>query len=267
MRRQWESFWEGLSSKLRHATSVMCENCIIAFRFVFSSPKTNLSRRALLQGRLWKFIPSVPFPPLVMRYPVKQVVSGEEKSSESQPRSISGINIDPVPATKLGIRSVSRSLPVFRPPGAIEEFQFLSECTRCGDCIAACPYDAILKAPVRLGNLAGTPIVEADTAACMMCSDFPCIDSCKPGVLTKLHPPIMGTAKITEQLCLTHHHTTCTVCSERCPIDGALSVTDGKPFINEDRCTGCGMCRYVCPAPENAILLMPAFARPGKPST
>ncbi len=37
--------------------------------------------------------------------------------------------------------------------------------------------------------------------------------------------------------------------------------------VNEETCTGCGVCRYVCPAPENAILLMPAFSRPGLPNT
>ncbi|WP_236625063.1 4Fe-4S binding protein [Rhodopirellula sp. SWK7] len=42
-----------------------------------------------------------------------------------------------------------------------------------------------------------------------------------------------------------------------------MTVTDGKPTVVEDACTGCGVCRYVCPAPENAILLMPALARPG----
>ncbi|WP_231131320.1 4Fe-4S dicluster domain-containing protein [Crateriforma conspicua] len=188
----------------------------------------------------------------------------EEPPAES-PRSIGGINIDPVPATDLGKKSVARSLPVHRPPGAIDEFQFLIGCTRCGDCITACPYDAIFKAPDRLGNIASTPIIQADTSACMMCEDFPCIASCKPGVLVESIPPVMGTARVTEHLCLAHHNTTCTVCGERCPVEGAITVADGKPTINEDTCTGCGVCRYVCPAPENAILLMPAFSRPGRP--
>ncbi len=181
------------------------------------------------------------------------------------PRSIRGINIDPVPPTNFGNRSVARTIPVHRPPGAIDEFQFLAGCTRCGDCITACPYDAVRQAPERLGSVAGTPIIEADTAACMMCADFPCIAACKPGVLIKSVAPIMGTAVVTEHLCLAYHHTTCTVCSERCPVKGAITVTGGKPTVNEDSCTGCGVCRYVCPAPENAILLMPAFSRPGLP--
>ncbi|QDT67481.1 quinol dehydrogenase periplasmic component [Planctomycetes bacterium MalM25] len=168
--------------------------------------------------------------------------------------------------TALGTRSPPRTIPVFRPPGAIEEAEFLAGCTRCGDCITACPYDAIHNAPERLGErVAATPIIEADTQACLMCEDFPCIASCEPGVLTDRIPPVMGTAVVTEHLCLAYHHTTCTVCSERCPVEGAILLTDGKPTVIEAACTGCGVCRYVCPAPENAILLMPAFARPNRP--
>ncbi len=218
-----------------------------------------LSRRDLFQGRLWKSVRPTQFAPLVTRYP-KPVV---EETPVSKPRSVNGINIDPVPATNLGITSRSKPVPVFRPPGAIDEAQFLVGCTRCGDCIAACPYDAIRTASDRYGSVAGSPVIEADTQACMMCEDFPCITSCKPGVLVESIPKVMGTARVTEHLCLAHHHTTCTVCSERCPVEGAITVTDGKPTVVEDACTGCGVCRYVCPAPENAILLMPALARPG----
>jgi len=73
------------------------------------------------------------------------------------------------------------------------------------DFVSLCIYDAIAKAHGRLGSVAGTPIINADTSACMMCEDFPCIASCEPGVLTDAVPPIMGTAQITEHLCLAHH--------------------------------------------------------------
>ncbi|MCA9139849.1 MAG: 4Fe-4S dicluster domain-containing protein [Planctomycetales bacterium] len=183
-----------------------------------------------------------------------------------QQQSISGISIQPVSVSPLPAKPPVKSFPVFRPPGAVSEDQFLAGCTRCNDCADVCPHDAITKAPPRLGVIAGTPVINADTNACWMCDDFPCISACKPGVLVHSLPKIIGTAKITEHLCLAHHHTTCTVCSERCPVDGAIRVNQGKPTIDENTCTGCGVCRYVCPAPENAILLMPLFNRPSIPT-
>ena len=210
------------------------------------------------------------FRPLVKRYPKARedldsnLPASAEPAFNSSLRTLSGISIEPVPPTSISSTS-SRSIPIFRPPGAIEERQFLAGCTRCNDCSTACPHDAIRPAPARLAAIAGTPTIEANTAACLMCEDFPCIAACKPGVLTDRLPPIMGTAMITAHLCLAHHGTTCTVCSERCPVEGAISVAIGKPTVNEVVCTGCGVCRYVCPAPENAILLMPALYRPPLP--
>jgi Na+-translocating ferredoxin:NAD+ oxidoreductase RNF subunit RnfB len=49
----------------------------------------------------------------------------------------------------------------------------------------------------------------------------------------------------------------CSVCVERCPVPGALKTTDGLPSVVPDVCTGCGICQQVCPAPENAVLMLP----------
>jgi MauM/NapG family ferredoxin protein len=235
-----------------------------------SKQKPTISRRDLFRGRFWKLAKPASFRPLVMRYPksaddldLQPLDSSEATAHSSLPpvQTVSGISIEPIPATS--VKSIAqRTIPIFRPPGAVNEEQFLAGCTRCNDCSAACPHDAIRPAASRLGAIAGTPTIEADVAACHMCEDFPCIAACKPGVLSVEIPVIMGTAIITAHLCLAHHGTTCTVCSERCPVEGAISATNGKPTIIEQACTGCGVCRYVCPAPENAVLLMPALFRP-----
>lgn len=233
--------------------------------------KPRLNRRDLLQGRLWKLIGKPAKKPLVMRYPTTRedvdTVQAEPTTvpNASATRSLHGIAIEPVRSTTFTDQPPQQRIPLFRPPGAVEESQFLAGCTRCSDCADACPHDAIVKVSERLGAAAGTPVIDADTQACWMCEDFPCITACDPGVLTGNLTKTIGTAKITEHLCLAHHSTICTVCSERCPIDDAIHVSDGKPTINESACTGCGVCRYVCPAPENAILLMPLFNRPSLP--
>lgn len=51
--------------------------------------------------------------------------------------------------------------------------------------------------------------------------------------------------------------TFCSTCSERCPVVGAIKVERGIPQIIADTCTGCGICHDVCPAPTNAVLVLP----------
>jgi len=50
----------------------------------------------------------------------------------------------------------------------------------------------------------------------------------------------------------------CAACVERCPVAGAMAVQDGMPQVVADVCTGCGICQQVCPAPTNAVLLLPS---------
>jgi ferredoxin-type protein NapG len=148
---------------------------------------------------------------------------------------------------------------VHRPPGAVDEPAFLAGCTRCGDCIDACPVDAIVLTPERYGAAAGTPMIDPMNAPCVMCEDMPCIASCEPGVLSPDIPVRMGTASIRSAYCLAYMGTLCTVCSERCPVEGAIAVDAvGKPTVNAETCTGCGVCQHVCPAPYNAVLILPA---------
>lgn len=49
----------------------------------------------------------------------------------------------------------------------------------------------------------------------------------------------------------------CFACAERCqPM--AIQVVPGKGIlIDELRCTGCGMCEYVCPVTPKAVILSP----------
>jgi MauM/NapG family ferredoxin protein len=248
------------------------------------APKPNkgrgLSRRDFVRGRFWRALglgrsssAKAASPPtrrrrtLVMRYPksLREVAAGDnvappEPETDSAAVSTSETVRGALPDAATAARR--RTIPVLRPPGAVDEESFLAGCTRCKQCIEVCPHDAITLAPDRMREAALTPMIDPDRQPCMMCEDFPCITTCEPGVLTQLVPKMMGTAKVTEHLCLAHHSTTCTVCSERCPVEAAISVSDGKPTVNETVCTGCGVCRYVCPAPENAILLMPTFLRP-----
>lgn len=158
-------------------------------------------------------------------------------------------------------RSPHRAFPLHRPPGAIAEEEFLAACTRCGECIEACPHDAIVLSSSRLRVGARTPIIEPMGAPCRMCPDTPCIAVCAPRALRKEQPLRIAEARIQPWACLAHQGTFCSVCREQCPVAGAIEVEAGKPRIIESVCTGCGVCQHVCPAPENAVLILPLAAR------
>jgi ferredoxin-type protein NapG len=49
---------------------------------------------------------------------------------------------------------------------------------------------------------------------------------------------------------------------EACPVPGAIEIAGDKPKIVDAHCTGCGVCQFVCPAPDNAVLLVPLAERP-----
>ncbi len=149
------------------------------------------------------------------------------------------------------------TIPVHRPPRALPEPEFLDACTRCGDCIEACPHDAIKLAGPRFRNAEGTPRIDASSQPCEMCEDTPCVTACEPDALVDVMSLSMGDAEIQTHDCLAHQGSFCTTCKERCPMPGAIKVRDGKPTIRAAACTGCGICHYVCPAPTNAVRIFP----------
>jgi ferredoxin-type protein NapG len=97
---------------------------------------------------------------------------------------------------------------------------------------------------------------------CWMCDGLPCIAVCEPLVLRHDLPKKMGSARIDAVLCLPYQGRACSKCVEACPIPGAIELVGDKPKIMDAVCTGCGVCQFVCPAPDNAVLLMPLAERP-----
>lgn len=158
------------------------------------------------------------------------------------------------------------TLPVLhRPPGAIEELAFTDQCTKCDACVKACPVDAIVHAPALFAKAAGTPIIEPMNSPCIMCDDLPCIAACQTegsGVLDPAIATKMGTARVLQPSCLAFMGESCTECYDKCPVEGAIELITGVPSIDAGVCTGCGVCQHVCPAPRNAIAIIPMATRP-----
>ena len=144
-----------------------------------------------------------------------------------------------------------------RPPHAVPESEFVAGCTKCDACIQACPPHAIFRAPQSEGMLAEFPIIDAETQPCIMCEDLPCVPACEAGVLRFDAPVSMALAVIHPETCLAFLGKVCTECVDQCPVTDAMTMEAGKPVINGEACTGCGVCLYVCPAQPNTIELLP----------
>lgn len=142
--------------------------------------------------------------------------------------------------------------PPHRPPGAVDEREFLGRCTGCGDCARACPAGAILIEPGG-GGRPGTAVIRPALAACIACPEAPCVAACGAGALRADRPRKMGTARIDPAECLAHRGSFCSVCSEQCPVSGAIQLESGRPRVQESCCTGCGTCVFVCPAPRVSV--------------
>jgi ferredoxin-type protein NapG len=156
-----------------------------------------------------------------------------------------------------------------RPPFARAELDFLLACTRCDDCIEACPHDIVFALPARLGlQVAGTPALDLSVKGCQMCADWPCVAACQTGalVLPQAAPgapppmPKLATARIDTNTCLPYSGPECGACAHTCPVDGALNWVGGvKPVIDEQLCTGCALCREACiTEPKSVLLSAPA---------
>ncbi len=70
-----------------------------------------------------------------------------------------------------------------RPPGAVEELEFLSKCIRCGKCLEICLYNAIELAAGDKSVSVGTPFIVPRNAPCYLC--MRCIEVCPTGALQK----------------------------------------------------------------------------------
>lgn len=114
-------------------------------------------------------------------------------------------------------------------------------CLGYGDCVRACPFEAIT-----LKN--GRPLVCADK--CVACGK--CTEVCPKGII-KLIPQSAavtvgcsntakgaGVIKSCNVSCIA-----CGLCEKNCPT-GAIKIIDNVAVIDYSICSGCGKCREVC---------------------
>ena len=81
-----------------------------------------------------------------------------------------------------------------RPPGALEEHDFLSSCIKCGQCVQVCPVSAIRLDDIDHGFGIGLPYIDSRAQACdFSCDAVQCILACPTGSLTYKKPAFSDT--------------------------------------------------------------------------
>ena len=137
------------------------------------------------------------------------------------------------------------SLPL-RPPGALDEPEFLRRCIQCGQCAQVCPYGSVTLAGTLNPLELGAPRVEPWKTPCYLCMRCPPV--CPTGALRPIRAVEeagMGLAVLNKDLCFTYEGSVfCKTCHEKCPLRNSTS-----------RCVGCGVCEKVCP--RKAIVTVP----------
>ena len=69
-----------------------------------------------------------------------------------------------------------------------------------------------------------------------------------------LAPPKLAAVRIDTRTCLPYSGPECGACAHACPVPGALEWEDGiRPVVNDERCTGCALCREACIVEPKAI--------------
>ena len=197
--------------------------------------------------------------------------------------------------------SVKASPLVLRPPGALAEKDFLTACIKCGLCAEACvnrdtniDKETGLQRPGTLqmakgGDplLIGTPFFIPTDVPCYMCEDIPCVPVCPSGALDMasllnekeeldINKATMGLAIVHKESCIAFWGIQCDACYRACPLlDEAITLEYQKndrtgkhayllPVVQDDACTGCGLCEQACVTEEPAIFVLPNDIAKGK---
>ena len=170
-----------------------------------------------------------------------------------------------------------RATPVFksgypdpgliRPPGALEEREFLAKCVKCGECMKVCTTNGLQPTLFEAGaegiwSPMLVPRIGYCEYKCTLCGQV-----CPTGAIQKLAfedkaKVKIGTAMVDRSRCLPFAHAIpCIVCEEMCPLpkkaiwfeETRAMNRDGKPVevkqphVDLELCTGCGICETKCP--------------------
>jgi ferredoxin len=161
---------------------------------------------------------------------------------------------------------------LIRPPGAVEEQDFLSRCIRCGECMKVCPTNAIQPAGLEAG-IEGlwTPVLNMDIGyceyECTLCGQVCPTDAIRQLSLEEKQKIKIGQSFVDKNRCLPYASARpCIVCEEHCPTPTKaiwieeVEVTNAsgekvlvqQPHVDPELCVGCGICQNKCPIKDRS---------------
>ncbi|MBW1713005.1 MAG: 4Fe-4S dicluster domain-containing protein [Deltaproteobacteria bacterium] len=154
---------------------------------------------------------------------------------------------------------------LLRPPGALPEPSFLSQCVRCGECMAVCPRNALQPVWLEAGWLglfspALVPRRGYCDPDCNLCGQVCPVGAIRALVLTERRWARPGLAAINRSTCLAwEHQKRCMVCGEVCPFkaihfEKPAGGQVAAPYVLEERCAGRGSCEHYCPVGNRAAI-------------
>ena len=146
----------------------------------------------------------------------------------------------------LGMRTSATTR--FYPPWSLPEALFAERCTRCDDCVKACPTGLLVRGD------GGFPVAAFAAAACTFCGD--CAMACATGAIARTEDQAPWNFGIAiAATCLPLQGVECRVCGEACDA-GAIRFRPrvggaALPEVDNAACSGCGAC--IAPCPVTAI--------------
>jgi len=162
----------------------------------------------------------------------------------------------------------AKSPRCLRPPGALEEADFVGLCIRCGNCTRVCPAEIISPDQGDHG-LAGllAPVIEFREdycrEDCTLCSDVCPSGALRPIDVRDKPTATIGLARVDMSVCLLSEPRECAACRNHCPFEAIEYVWSEidyalEPKVDAAKCPGCGACEVACPTtPAKAIVVYP----------